>query len=447
MARWWQRKSPAEQQRAQSWSVSDPAIAELFGLGTPNLTGQSVGEQSVLGLAAVYRAVSLIAGTIASLPMRTIVTNADGSTTRARSFLDTPGGPTGPTAFEWKESVLVHLLLHGNAYCAHIYGGAGQIVGLLPIHPSAVSVEIDERTGTRFYTVALSDGTRRLLDATQLTHIPALSTDGVVGLSPIAVARNMFGTSLAGERAAARMFSNGAMVSGIVTPEEDLTADEATTIKNDLRNRLQGTANAGDIAVINRKLKFTQWSMNAEDAQFLQSRAFQVEEIARIYGVPPHLLMQTEKQTSWGTGVSEQNRGFARYTLEPWTTRVQERLSRLLTGNRKVEFDYSAFVQPSPEIEIPLLIQQVESGLLTVNEARKIRNLPPLPGGNIASGTDTAGESDGGTQSIGSADDFGTVPDAGTLRVASDPRHPPALAAGFMTPLVLPPTTNGAHRE
>lgn len=392
---WWKRdRQPAAQQRAANWSVSDPAILELLGLGTPNLAGQSVGEQSVLGMAAVYRAVSLIAGTIASLPMRTIATNADGHTDRARSFLDTPGGPNGLTAFEWKECVLVHLLLHGNAYCAHLNGGADQIVGLLPLHPAAVSVDVQD-DGSRLYTVSLADGTRRVLNAAQLTHIPALSTDGVVGLSPITVARNMFGTSLAGERAAARMFSNGSMVSGIVTPEEDLTADEATTIKNDLRNRVQGSANAGDIAVINRKLKFQQWSMNAEDAQFLQSRAFQVEEIARMYGVPPHLLMQTEKQTSWGTGVSEQNRGFARYTLEPWTTRIQERLSRLLTGNKKVEFDYTAFVQPSPEIEIPLLIQQVDAGLLTLNEARRIRNLPPLPEADSATtedqgdGTDT----------------------------------------------------------
>lgn len=374
---WWNRNRSVAETRA-SWSVSDPAIVELLGLGSPNLAGISVGESSVLGLAAVYRAVSLIAGTIASLPMRTIQTDKDGHTKRARSFLDTPGGLTGPTPFEWKEQVLVHLLLHGNAYCAHVYGGAGQIVGLLPVHPMAVTVDM-QADGSKLFTVSLADGTRRVFTSNQMTHIPALSTDGITGLSPIAAARNVFGTSLAGDRAAARMFANGAMVSGIVTPEEDLTAEEATTIKNDLRQRVQGGANAGDIAVINRKLKFDKWSMSAEDAQFLQSRAFQVEEIARFYGVPPHLLMQTEKQTSWGTGVQEQNRGLARYTLEPWTTRIQERLSRLLTGGKKCEFDYSAFVQPDPEAEINLLIAQVDSGLLTVNEARKIRNLPPLP--------------------------------------------------------------------
>lgn len=383
MAWWpWSRNPQfdAIERRSASWSVSDPAIIELLGLGTPNLAGVSVGEDSMLGISAVYRAVSLIAGSIASLPMRTIVTDKNDRTQRVNSFLDTPAGtsPDAMTAFEFKETVLCHLLLHGNAYLLHIYGGANQIVGLQPIHPLAVAVEMND-DGSKLFKVSLNDGTTREFGSKDLTHIPALSTDGIKGLSPIQVARNMLGTTMAGERAAARMFANGAMVSGLVTPEDDLTVDEATTIKTDLRNRVQGTDNAGDIVVTNRKLRFTPWSMNAEDAQFLQSRAFQIEEIARWFGLMPFHLAQTEKQTSWGSGIEEQNRGLARYTLEPWTTRVQERLTRLLTGNKKVEFDYTAFVQPSPETEISLLIQQVEAGLLTHNEARKIRNMPPLP--------------------------------------------------------------------
>ncbi|OBK42076.1 phage portal protein [Mycobacterium kubicae] len=377
---WWKRNRTAAETRA-SWSVGDPAVAELFGLGTPNLAGMSVGETSVLGLASVYRAVSLISGSIASLPMRTITTNADGHTERAKSFLDTPAGPGKDvmTAFELKETVLLHLLLHGNCYLGHVFGGAGQIVGLVPIHPLAVTPEIHRETGLKFFTVSLADGTQRVLFSDQLTHVPALSLDGIKGLSPIALARNIFATSMAGDAAAARMFGNGMMISGLVSADDDLSADEALTIKNDLRQRIQGTNNAGDVVLINRKLKFDKWSMSAEDAQFLQSRAFQVEEVARWFGLQPMHLGQTDKQTSWGTGVQEQNRGLARYVLEPWTTRIQERLSRLLTGNKKVEFDYSAFLNPDPETEINLLIAQIDAGLLTVNEARKIRNMPPLP--------------------------------------------------------------------
>lgn len=247
------------------------------------------------------------------------------------------------------------------------------MIGLQPIHPLAVTVD-----GAKIYRVTLNDGTVRVFDPSTMTHIPALSLDGIKGVSPITVARNSFGTSIAAERSASRMFSNGALVSGIVTPEEDLTESEAQTVKESLRRKMQGESNAGDIAVINRKLKFQQWSMSAEDAQWLQSRAFQIEEIARWFGLMPFHLSQTDKQTSWGTGVSEQNRGLARYTLMPWTTRIEERLTRLLPEGQKVEFDYSMFLKPSTEDEIRLLIEQVQAGLLTVDEAREIRNMPPL---------------------------------------------------------------------
>jgi HK97 family phage portal protein len=389
-------------------SIGDPAIADMLGLGVPNLAGMAVGETAVLGLASVYRAVSLISGSIASLPLRTIVTNADGHSDRAASWLDTPAGPGKDvmTAFEFKEQVLVHLLLHGNAYLGHVYGGAGQLVGLLPIHPLAVSPEIHGETGLKYFTVSLNDGTQRVLFSDQLTHIPAMSLDGVKGLSPLALARGVFATSMAGDQAAARMFGNGMMISGLVSADDDLSSDEALTIKNDLRQRIQGTSNAGDIVLINRKLKFDKWSMSAEDAQFLQSRAFQVEEVARWFGLQPMHLGQTDKQTSWGTGVQEQNRGLARYVLEPWTTRIQERLSRLLTGTKKCEFDYTAFVQPDPETEIGLLIDQVTAGLLTINEARRIRNLPPLPGGDaITDDTTTDVTDDTDSAATDSTDD------------------------------------------
>jgi HK97 family phage portal protein len=273
---WWNRKQPVEE---RSFSIGDPVTAELLGYGLPNLAGVSVNEFSALGLSAVYRSVSLIAGSIASLPMRTLQ-DKGGVTERVRSFLDNPGGPDGMTAYEFKETMLVHLLLHGNFFGAHIFNGAGLLIGLQPIHPMAVSVECD-KDGRKYFTVSLDDGTQRVFDQNTMTHIMALSTDGIKGLSPITVARSSFGTSIAGERSAARMFANGALVSGLVTPEDDLTEEEAKTIKASLRNKMQGSENAGDIAVINRKLRFQQWSMSAEDAQWLQSRAFQVEEICR----------------------------------------------------------------------------------------------------------------------------------------------------------------------
>lgn len=369
-----------------SYSLSDPHLLEVFQLGPRNYAGVEVSEYSALGLSAVYRAVSLISSTVASLPLKTL-REVDGTRTRISSFLDNPGGPDGPTRFEWTETVMLHLLLHGNAFLLHVRNGAGTIVRLDPIHPLAVEVawEVDaqgRRTGRKVFTVSTDDGKQLDLNQDQMSHTPAMSLDGLKGVSPIWVARNSMGTAIAGDRAAAKLFGTGALHSGIVTPEEDVTDEDAEIIKRSLNAKLSGWENAGEIAVVNRKLKFTPWTMSMEDAQFLQSRQFQIEEIARWYGVPPHLLMQTEKQTSWGTGVAEQNRGLARYTLTSYTSRIEERLSRLLPAPRFVEFDYAGLLKPAPEQEIPLLIQQVQAGLMTPNEARRIRGMDPIDGGD-----------------------------------------------------------------
>lgn len=379
VVRWpWQET----QERAQAASIADPALAALFGYG--GVGGPVVSENAAMTLSAVFRAVSLVSGAIASLPLRTLQAASDGTRTAAKSVLDNPGGDRY-TPFEWKELVAVYLLLHGSAPLLHIYGGGGQLVGLHPIHPRAVTVEADPLLpGGRRLTARLDDGTSKVFDSTTMTYIPGLSLDGVAGVSAISMARMSLGTALAGDRSASRMFTNGALISGLVTPaDDDLTPEEAKVVKDSVNSVMTGVENAGDIAVINRKLTFQPWSLSAVDAQFLESRTFSIDEVGRWFGVPPHLLGLTEKSTSWGQGIAEQNRGLARYTLTPWTSRIDERLSRLIPSDRLVEFDYTGFVAAAPEDEIRLLIEQVNSGLLTLNEARAVRNLAALPGGDL----------------------------------------------------------------
>lgn len=380
---WLRRTNAAPVERR--YSAADPFLATMLGYNTGNVSGQNVNETTSLALSAVWRSVSLISGSIASLPMRTLVTDKDGRTERAASFLDNPAGPDRQTPYEWVELCLFHLLLHGHAFAAHVYNGGGALSGLQLIHPQAVTVERDDSVpGGKLFKVRLDGGESREFDSTQMTDIPAMSTDGLRGLSPISVARNSLGTGIAADRSAARMFGNGALISGLVTPtEDDLTEDEAKIIKASITSKMLGEENAGDIAVINRKLSFQPWSLSAEDAQFIQSRSFQIDEVGRWFGVPPHLIGLTEKATSWGTGIAEQNRGLARYTLTPWTARIEQRLSRLIPAGKKCEFDYTSFIKPAPEDEIRLLIEQVNSGLLTLNEAREIRNLPPVPTGEL----------------------------------------------------------------
>lgn len=381
------RKASPSTEQTRSVSVGDPALGWMLGLSSPD--GITVSESTAMTLSAVFRAVSLVSGSIASLPLRTVLTKADGTKERSSSFLDNPGGDRF-TPFEWKELVAVFLLIHGNCFLQHMFNGVGTLVALNPIHPSSVTVHWDSSRpgGKRFDVEVPNDNgtkTTKSFDSSTMTHIMGISLDGLKGVSPIGLARTSMSTGMAGDKSALRQFTNGASISGMVTPIGDafLEEPEANAVKKSVNANMTGVENAGTIAVINKDLKFTAWQMNAADAQFLESRTFQIDEVGRWFGVPPHLLGLTEKSTSWGQGIAEQNRGLARYTLTPWTSRIDERVTRLLKGKRIAEFDFKAFVKPSPEDEINLLIAQVNSGLLTLNEARKILNLPSLEGGDL----------------------------------------------------------------
>jgi HK97 family phage portal protein len=382
----WQR-IPQVEPRAEL-SISDPALAAWFGIGPTSEAGINVSESSALSASPVYRAVSLISSTIASLPLKTYRDTEPGQRQRVASFLDHPGGMDGLTPFEWKQVVVAQLLMHGRACLEHQRNGAGGLAALNPVHPHSVTPnppEIrDGRLMPKTFRVTLPGGKQRTYtQGVDMTEILGLSLDGWYGLSVLTVARNSLGTTLAGDRAAARMFRNGLLLSGLVSPaDEDVDEEDAKLIKAGLDEKTAGWEHAGEIAFVNRKLKFDPWTMSAQDAQFIESRQFQIEEVARWFGIPPFELMQTEKQTSWGTGIEAQQRGLARGNLLGWTMRIEQRTSRLLGQPRFSEFDFAALERPTPVEEIRLILEQIRGGLITVNEGRRLRNLPPVEGGD-----------------------------------------------------------------
>jgi HK97 family phage portal protein len=389
VAAWWWRKRKVEE-RAASYSIGDPVLAMMLGYTPSN--GLSVSPATALTLSSVYRAVSIVSGSIASLTLRTIEqTRGIDQRIPVVSFLDNPGGDYF-TPFEWTELVMISLLMRGEIFLQHVYNAAGAIAWLNPVLPENVEVFWDETRpgGKRFeVTIPAQEGRKSQilkLDPSTMTQIMGLTLDGLRGISAIGAARLSLGTALAGERAANRQFSNGAMIAGMVTPDgdEDIEEGEAKQVKEMINRKMLGPDNAGDIPVINRRLKFQAWQMSSKDAQFLESRTFSVDEVGRWFGVPPHLLGLTEKSTSWGQGIAEQNRGLARYTLQPWTQRIEQRLSRLVANPRRTaKFDYSEFIAPSPEDNVNLIIAQVNAGLITPNEGRTRLNLPPVDGGNV----------------------------------------------------------------
>lgn len=382
-ARVWPFKSRVEK-RAGSWSIADPAMAAYFGYNPGDAI--EVSERGALGLSAFFRAGSLISGTIATLPLGSYRKEGDdGELKPVKSWLDNPGEPVNMTPFEWKEMVVWHLFLGGDSFLYHMYNGAGVIAGTQPIHPGCVTVDwAPELPGRKRYSIMLQDGHYlNNLDARHITQIMGPSLDGLRGMSVLTLGRTSLGTAISGDRAALKMFQNGGMISALASPDEDFEEGDAEAIERDLRAKMSGPDNAGGIAVVNRRIKVTPWSMSAVDAEFLAQRQFGIEEVSRWTGVPPHLLMQTDKQTSWGTGVAEQNLGLRQYNLMGYTSRMESRLNLLTAQGQTSRFDYTELERPSPKDETALAIQKYQGGLAMRNESRVAVGLPKVPGGDV----------------------------------------------------------------
>lgn len=381
-----------------SLSIADPALAALFNPGgLVDLAGVSVGEQSALGLSALFRGVSLISGTLASLPLRSLRLDAEGSPEKVTSVFDNPDTDEGQTSFEWKETLFAHLVIHGRAGALKVRTEAGGLARLALCHPLTWYPEVptlqEFRTGELpagglWFVVTFADGSRKRLDATDFWQVPALAMTPGFGQGLLQLARPSLSTAIAADKAATKVFASGALISGLATPaDEGLDiSEDIPKIRQELNRNVLGHENAGTIALVNRRLQFTPWTMTAQQAQFIESRQFQIEEISRWTGVPPHLLMQTEKQTSWGTGVDEQNRGLSKFVLGHWAQRVEQRASRLLARPRWCEFDFAALERPNFETNVGLVLQQIGAGLISPAYGRKLLNIPedaaPAPAPN-----------------------------------------------------------------
>lgn len=353
--------------------VGDPALAGYLGFGGWNDSGEPVSECSSLSVTAVYRAVSIIASTVAGLPLKSY-RDTDRGRIEVSSVWDDPGAGM-LTKYEFIHLCMVHMCLHGNAFLLHVYNGAGQLAGFFPIHPNLVHVKLVE--GARIFCAQVPGVGPVEYTEDDMTQVMLFSTDGLTGESPISLARNAIGTTIAADRAAARMFKSGFMLGGVVTSDETLDEDDALAVMSGLKAKMSGANNAGDWAFVNASLKLNPWSMTAENAQFIESRTHQVTEIARMWGIPKVLLAEDGAST-WGSGIAELDRGMAKYTLRAYTTPFEQRATVLTRGTSFVEFDFAGLLQGTPAEEIELLARQIELGLLTLDEARAIRNLPPL---------------------------------------------------------------------
>lgn len=393
------RVAEARQLENPGVPLTSAALVDAFA-GPRTHSGVYVSEASAHRVVAVYRAWSLLAGTMGSLPLETLQ-GPEGEQKPwlgpAAMLLAYPGGrdavsgipdPGAPPGMSVWETAFTHQLGWGNAYLLKVANVARTgIVRLDPLRPDRVRVKAVRRTSAnpagKQFDVLDDSGRVEELTPRDVLHIPALATDGLCGISPIGAARQALGLAVAAEEYGARFFGSGSMVGGILTNPNKLTQESAAALKARWNAKVQGLGHAHEIAVLDADTKWQQVGIPPGDAQFIESRKFQVTEIARLYGIPPHLLGDVEKTTSWGTGIEQQGLHFLQFTLRPWLTRMEQALSNeLLPRGVNARFRVEELLRGDVQARFNAYQTGIQTGVLTPNEARKREGLPPQPGGD-----------------------------------------------------------------
>ena len=360
-------------------------------------SGKNVNERSAMQMTAVYACVRILSESIAGLPVHLYQYVDSGSKQKAlehplyRLLHDEPNPEM--TSFVFRETLMTHLLLWGNAYAQIIRNGKGQVVALYPLMPNRMSVDRDDK-GHLFYQYQMQDSDAPtaksgtvILKPTDVLHVPGLGFDGLVGYSPIAMAKNAIGLSIATEEYGAKFFANGATPSGIL--EYPGTVKNPEAIRESWNAGFGGSSNAHKVAVLEEGMKYTPIAISPNEAQFLETRKFQIDEIARIFRVPPHMVGDLEKSSF--SNIEQQSLEFVKYTLEPWIVRWEQSLNRaLLTETEKaayfVKFNVDGLLRGDYQSRMNGYATARQNGWMSANDIRELENLDLIPdelGGNL----------------------------------------------------------------
>lgn len=359
-----------------------------FFLGSSS-SGKRVNERSAMQMTAVYSCVRILSEAVASLPLH-IYEQEDGQSKKATDhplfFLlhDEPNPEM--TSFVFRETLMTHLLLWGNAYAQIIRNGKGEVVALYPLMPDRMKVDRDENGQLYYeYQVSTADpkvnpaGTVRLAPEDVL-HVPGLGFDGLVGYSPIAMAKNSIGMAIACEEYGAKFFAHGAAPSGVL--EHPGVLKDPSKLRDSWQATFGGSANSGKVAVLEEGVKYTPISIDPQQAQFLETRKFQINEIARIFRVPPHMVGDLEKSSF--SNIEQQSLEFVKYTLDPWVSRWEQAMTKiLLTEEEKkkytIKFNVDGLLRGDYQSRMNGYAIARQNGWMSANDIRRLEEMDPIP--------------------------------------------------------------------
>ena len=353
-------------------------------------SGKTVTERSAMQMTAVYSCVRILSEAVAGLPLHLYRYKEDGGKEKAiyhplyLLLHDEPNPEM--SSFVFRETLMTHLLLWGNAYAQIIRNGKNEIVALYPLMPNKMSVDRDE-TGRLYYTYyrgsdeAIKDkGSSVTLHPSEVLHIPGLGFDGLVGYSPIAMAKNAIGMAIACEEYGAKFFANGAAPGGVL--EHPGTIKDPQRVRESWQSTFGGSGNANKIAVLEEGMKYTPIGISPEQAQFLETRKFQINEIARIFRVPPHMVGDLEKSSF--SNIEQQSLEFVKYTLDPWVIRWEQSIQRsLMSKDEKavyfVKFNLEGLLRGDYQSRMNGYAIGRQNGWMSANDIRELENLDRIP--------------------------------------------------------------------
>ena len=367
--------------RARDKPQDSVSAAPVFYFGTSG-SGKSVTVQSAIQLSTVYACVRVISETIASLPLGIYETVNDGNEKATdhplyRLLHDEPNSEM--TSFVFREVMLAHLLLYGNSYSQIIRSGKNQVIGLYPLLPDHMDVDRDSK-GNLTYTYTTSDGKTVLIKPRDVLHIPGLGFDGVMGYSPIALEKNAIGLGIASEEYGSKFFSNGARPSGILTHPN--TVKNPKALRESWNSAYGGSSNSNRVAILEEGMKFEPIAIPNNEAQFLETRKFQVDEICRIFRVPPHLVGNLEHATF--SNIEHQSIDFAVHTIRPWLVRIEQAMNRALLSDQEkgrffVQFNIDGLMRGDYKSRMEGYAIGRQNGWLSANDIRALENQNPIP--------------------------------------------------------------------
>lgn len=370
-------------------------------VGAPTASGVQVTTEAVMGVPAVWACVSLISRNVGNLPLHTYRYVGNSGRTRARNHPLYTVLHDRPNAFqtpmEFKQYQTAALLLRGNAYAAIIPGQTTPIGELLPLDPDRVTPErvaLPQRgpNGLTIYGLRYRyrqlDNTEILLSASSVSHMRGLMLDphSLTGVSVLRYHRETFGSAIAEREHGARVFANGSLPGGLISIKGKLSPEGIKRLKADWQAMHGGVRNAHKVAVLEEDATFSPISMTMEDSQWIEAKRFSKGEIATIFSVPPHMIGDVEKTTSWGTGITEQRIAFLTLTLSPWLTIWEECIQRdlvLQPNTFFVEFLTEGLLRADQASRYTAYAQGRQWGWLSVNDVRRMENMDPIPNGDI----------------------------------------------------------------